>query len=332
MLIGSPSLTPDPGFTANDVLNINSNLNLASQAEYISDGGIDQCAGVNSIGAGFDALQVGASGNGSYNLGGTGSLYFAGSEEIVEQADGAFVQSGGVNNAANFIYMGSLGSDVTGSYTLTNGTLGSASGTMRFTMLQGSFAQSGGVGELGEFDIEGDKLPANAVLSGGSTSAASVYVGGNSEAVDPGTGTLTVSGSGLLSVAGTLTIYNSSSNVHNTVNLEGGTIEAAAYNFDGLSGEFQPPSSLNWVSGTLGILGSVSWTPQSPTTSTGGMFGFEVSLINGQVLAVSGDEYPRPRIQYESSVWRREPGRRKYDSRVSRRLEREFGQQGGCRR
>ena len=121
----------------------------------------------------------------------------------------------------------------------------------------------------------------NYTISGGSANiGGSVYVGGR-EFDAGGTGVLTVSGTGVFSVADTLKVYNTAGT---SVNLNGGTIAAQQLNFNGT------PSLLHWTSGTLNITSDVAFDSFASPTSTSTAFGSALTLNNNQTLLITGNE------------------------------------------
>jgi T5SS/PEP-CTERM-associated repeat protein len=123
------------------------------------------------------------------------------------------------------------------------------------------------------------------VLSGGTaTVAGSVYVGGSSSGAG-GVGVLGVN-EGTMTVNGTLVAYNTSDAFYGPteINLNGGTINTAALNFNGT------PSLLNWTGGTLNITNSVSFDSTAAGTTTGGAFASALTLGSGQTLKITGSE------------------------------------------
>jgi hypothetical protein len=183
-----------------------------------STGTFTQTGGLNSLDQG--GLTVGYSGHGNYVLSGDGTLTIGtlASETIGQNpgSTGTFTQTGGANilNSGS-LYVGDLG---TGAYNLTSGLLNinstaASAGLLLALYGTGTFTQTGGKAQLASdtnLDI-GVYNGANGsyLLSGGTLSVGGgVYVGGGS--VDPGgTGLLTVSNTGQLSVTGTMTVYNS---------------------------------------------------------------------------------------------------------------------------
>jgi T5SS/PEP-CTERM-associated repeat protein len=194
--------------------------------EYVGDkanGTLNQTDGTNTINGG-NSLYVGYGNFGfstpTYNLGGTGLLAATGNEYVGYSAAGNFIQSGGGNQTSG-LYLGYAATYVgTGVYTLSGtGSLTSTGNEYVGFSGIGTFRQSGGVNLTSELDfgyVSGSVGTYS--LSGGTTTVSgSIYVGGSS-AGPGGTGTLTVSDSGQLSVAGTMKVYD-----NGLVNINGGS-------------------------------------------------------------------------------------------------------------
>ncbi|MGA2232240.1 MAG: dockerin type I domain-containing protein, partial [Tepidisphaeraceae bacterium] len=109
-----------------------------------------------------------------------------------------------------------------------------------------------------------------AVSGGTVTLGGNVNVGGSGGGAS-GTGVLTVSAAGILTIGGTLTAFNSGST---SVNLSGGTINVAALNLNG------DLSLLNWTGGTLNFTNGL-------TVGSGGALGSNVTVTSGQTLGVT---------------------------------------------
>src|SRR5262249_35818704 len=90
-----------------------------------------------------------------------------------------------------------------------------------------------------------------------------------------------VSGTGVLSVGTTLTVYNTPGT---SLNLTGGTINAAALNFGGV------PNLFNWTSGKLNITSEVTWDSAAAATSTSASFGSSLTLGPNRTLMITGNE------------------------------------------
>jgi hypothetical protein len=201
--------------------------------EYLGYNGVgvfNQSGGTNSITGGRQLyLGYNAGSTGTYNLSGTGSLSCSSNEYIGDSfGAGIFNQSGGTNTTP-VIYVGYNG-PATGTYTLSGGgTLSCSSAEYVGFDGGGTFNQTGGSNTITAGPTGGGVLYLGVnsnslgeyLLSGGTLTAADIIVGGGSA---PGTGILTVSNTGSLSVTGTLMIPAGSQNV---VNLDGGTTAVA---------------------------------------------------------------------------------------------------------
>jgi autotransporter-associated beta strand protein len=219
---------------------------------YIGSGSFTQSGGTNAVSYGL-LLGTGSGSSGTYNLSGSG-LLSAGTvgEYIGFSGSGSFAQSSGTNAMPSGLYLGT-NSGARGTYNLSGSGLLSVTGTIGQYIGfsgSGSFTQSGGT---------------NAVTSG-------LLLGSSSG----GSGTYNLSGSGLLSVTGTVGEYigyfgrgsftqsggtnavsyglllGSGSGSSGTYNLIGGLLNlagltqgsgSAAFNFSG--GTFQAGSSFS---------------------------------------------------------------------------------------
>jgi hypothetical protein len=188
----------------------------------------NQSGGTNII-SGF--LYVGFNGPCSYTLSGSGSLIVTG-DEYVGNGPGSFRQSGGRNiiNGGNSLFVGynapnaSYMLSCTGSLSVTgNEYIGSG------PQSSGTFNQSGGTNTTSELDLGYDSASTGAyTLTGGTaTTQGGVYVGGSS-AGPGGMGIFSVSDCGQLSVAGTITVYNTG-----RLNINGGSVIAGSISLTG---------------------------------------------------------------------------------------------------
>lgn len=267
---------------------LSGNGSLKTALEYVGyTGGIGyftQSGGTNFVSNG-GSLILGYFGGsaGTYTLNG-GSLSANGGEVVGYDGVGTFSQSGGTNTIpsnSNLIIAEDGSSH--GSY-LLSGTGALLAGNIEYVGAYGvgALTQTGGTnntlglilgqhaGSLGTYTISGG----SAAING------SVYVGG-SDSGPGGVGVLNVSGSGVLGVAGTLVAYNTPGS---SVNLSGGTISAAALNFNGM------PSLFNWTGGALILGSSVVLDSEAPATTTSAAFGPALAVGSNQSLYVLGDE------------------------------------------
>jgi len=165
--------------------------NAGSVGNYLLSGGtLNDDEIVGKAGAGTHTTKAGAhnvngnlvlgqlaTGNGTYNLEGTGTLTVTGSTNVGEAGKGTFNQSGGTHKAADLTLAG------TGpAYNLTNGTV-DITGTTTVGP-NGTFAHTNGTHKVG----------ADLVIGGGFGKAAGKYELGN--------GTLTVTGTTKVGPAG----------------------------------------------------------------------------------------------------------------------------------
>ena len=198
-------------------------------------GSLTESGGNNTIHGGEALTLGGANGStGTYTLSG-GTLSSFGSEYVGYGGTGNFNQSGGTNEIYPYsLYIG-YGTNSNGVYTLSgSGSLITSGNESVGAFGTGSLNQSGGSNSM----IEGGILyiaqyggsSGSYALSGGTLSAANIYVGG-SDAGPGGTGVLTVSGSGDLNApAASITVYNTPGS---GFKVNGGTVSAAALNLMG---------------------------------------------------------------------------------------------------
>jgi hypothetical protein len=267
--------------------------------EYIGYNGsasFTQSGGTNSIlGGNILALGYNAGSSGTYNLSGAAVLTCASNGEAVGyQGTGTFNQTGGTNiigSAANSggLIVGGLPGSGNSVYTL------SGSGSLSVTGIEaigvfttGVFNQTGGTNTIltspspSQLSLGYDPGGSGTYnLSGGSVSVAgNVNVGGNAQSIG-GTGVFNISGGAILTTTGSLVIYNSPGDI---VKLNGGTINAAALDFNGA------PSLLNWISGTINLTSNVTWDSAASNTTTSDAFLNSLTLVANQTLMISGNE------------------------------------------
>jgi len=186
-------------------------IGLSGRGAFIQSGGTNTVTAI--VGLGADTT-----GNGTYDLSGTGSLS-ANQESIGSIGTGTFTQSGGTNTVVTNLSLGSV-SGSSGTYDLS-GT-GGLSATEEFIGFSGRgiFTQSGGTNtvtkglDLGAFGGNGTYD-----LQGGSLSAKSEIIG-----AFPGTGIFTQSG-GTNTVVTDLSL-GSISGSSGTYDLQGGSLSA----------------------------------------------------------------------------------------------------------
>jgi hypothetical protein len=251
---------------------------------WYGTGTLVQSGGTNAINGGTDhGLQVGAAGgsNGMYTLSGTGALTVNGYEIIGYFGNGTFSQTGGTNTVMagtlNYIDIG-YSAGTNGTYSLGGtGVLSNGYQEVVGVFGTGTFNQSGGTNTItGGNDLclaSNGGSTGNFTLSGGSTMVGgNAYVGG-SFAGSGGKGTLTVSGSGALSVNGTLTAYDGHGSA---INLNGGTITTGSINLSG------NPALFNWTAGTLNV------TNGNLSVGSDATLGSTLTLSSAQTLGVAG--------------------------------------------
>jgi hypothetical protein len=236
-------------------------------------------------------LDIGANtGTGNYNL--SGGTITTSSETLGDAGTGIFRQTGGMNSLLGSTANLSLGSQASGDgqYLISAGTISVPAN--EFIAVDGFaiLTQSGGLNQVaGDIIISGDSIDTNHAsgafnLSGGTASAANVYVGYDPISQSAGVNAqLTVSGSGVLICPGTVSVVNLSGNsATQQIQLFGGRIEAGALSFG--VGQFI------YGMGTLELLNPVTFDSAQPFNTTSGVFGSGISLINGQTLQVDGDQ------------------------------------------
>jgi fibronectin-binding autotransporter adhesin len=273
------SLTLGPGQTL-----IEENATGPIGGEFIGStgtGSLTQTGGINNVAGGYNIYLgrfIGSSG--TYTLSG-GLLNASSYETVGDFGAGIFNQSGGTNRVTYGLVLAE-GTTSTAAFTLSGGGLTNyyedfgAFGTSVFTQTAGTSST------LTELDLARGTLgTATYNLSGGSAACGSVYVGGGAAAGAGGTGVLTVSGTGVLTVAAALTAFNTPGTV---INLNGGTINAGALNFNGVQ------SLLNWTSGTLNLTVNVTFDSGAAATSTSAAFGPTLTLAANQTFKVTANE------------------------------------------
>jgi fibronectin-binding autotransporter adhesin len=276
---------------------MNSGSLLTGGIQYVGyqvTGTFTQNGGTNNASAG---LQIGAlaGGSGTYNLGGSGMLTNNNAVEWVgNQGFGAFNQNGGANIVGGGFSLNIGGGSVgNGTYTLNSGTLTAgtvASGSAENVGVtgNGTFNQTGGTNNiLGAAGVNSSASLfiggtsggfGTYMLSGGSTTvAANVWVGSNFFDTG-GSGSLAVSGTGVLTAAGTLTVSNHTATA---ANLSGGTINVGGLNLKG---------PLNWTSGTLNLTTNVTFDSTALVSTTPGAFGQSLALGSNQTFMITGNE------------------------------------------
>jgi T5SS/PEP-CTERM-associated repeat protein len=292
---GAVSISPGNTLTIGNASGSTGTYNLSGSGtltcngtEYVGFGGtgsFNQGGGTNMA---LNGLIVGenAGATGSYTLSG-GTLTVSGNdaEFIGDFGAGNFVQTGGTHNTI-VLYLAAEGAAAVGAYNLSGtGALNATSAEIIGESNTGTFTQSAGVNTTNNLDLGGQSgssgtynLNGGTLLVGNNVVGNGVFVG----AAATGKGVLTVSGAGLMTVFGALTINNNA--LGSAVNLSGGTINAAALNFNGA------PSLFNWTSGTLNLTTSVTFDSGATATSTSAAFGPSLALGVGQTLMVTGDE------------------------------------------
>ncbi len=250
-------------------------------------GNFIQNGGTHNLGSatGFSSLILGQYFDGTYSLSG-GALNVFGVEALGGYLIGTFVQTGGVHNLgsathSDYISIG-VNAGAVGTYLL------SGSGVLNVLGLgesignagTGSFIQTGGTHTVGSMAapaavIIGNFPSGSGTLSLGGTGALSVFgnvcVGGN-DGVPSGKGVLNVSG-GSMSVSNLVKVWDTAGTA---LNLSGGTLSAGSIDMNGNLSRF------NWTGGVLAL------TNSDLTLATGQLVGASVNLPANKGLIVSG--------------------------------------------
>jgi len=159
---------------------------VANQSEYIGlsgNGTFNQSGGTNTIAttSGFFYLGTNAGSTGTYNLSGTGALVSNIHEYIGGSGTGVFNQTGGTNtvNSNNLFYIGFTAGGAGGTYALSAGTLSVAYREIIGSATSGTFNQSGGTNNVGDFLSLGAAATGTGTytLSGGTLTAPSEAIG-----------------------------------------------------------------------------------------------------------------------------------------------------------
>jgi fibronectin-binding autotransporter adhesin len=269
-----------PGSTGTYTLSGTGTFSAGSQyVGYSGTGTFNHSSGTNTV-SGGGIIQVGylGTGTGTYNLSGTGILTGAVIENVGVSGNGYFNQTGGTNTCST-LQVGA--SNNAGVYFLGAGSLTTTGPQFIGNNGTGTFTQSGGTNSAFNMFL-GNAVGATGTynLSGGS-SAVSGNMNVAGDTVPGGTGVLSVSGTGVLTLGGSLVVYNTPGT---SVTLGGGTINTAALNFNGV------PSLLNWTSGTLNLTSNVTWNSAAAGTTTSAAFGSSKSLGSNQTLMITGNE------------------------------------------
>jgi fibronectin-binding autotransporter adhesin len=289
------------------IANLTSSLSLQSgqnlivtSNEYIGGNGsgsgggtgtVTQTGGGNTIFSGALTLGSNPGTTGTYALSGTGSVSVP-TEVIGNLGSGTMNHSGGTNDVTSSLILGQNSSG-TGLYNLSNtaslialseyigggpATSGGGAGTFNQTGGTNTVSGNGAVFAIGSGNGNG-----TFTISGGVTSiTGDGYDGSSLDTYAPtGKGTLTVTGSGLFQVGGTLHVLSGSGSV---INLQGGEIETGALDLQGIY------SQLNWTAGTLALTNTNVALDSTIANSTTNPLGAALSLGSGQALFVSGTE------------------------------------------
>jgi len=254
----------------------NLTVNDGELVGFYGGGSISQTGGINDT----NGLLLGSAvdSTGTYTLH-NGSLTVSYEESVGASGTGYFNQNGGTNTVGVFLKVGDQ-SGSTGTYTLSGtgslNTNGSSSDEYVGFIGTGHFNQMGGTNTVGGYLSVGDESGSTGTytLSGGSVSAANIYVGGDPSVVARGQGTLTISETGSLTTPGALVVYNAAGNALNLIS--GGTINTGSLNLSG------NPSLFNWTTGTLNLTNSDLLV--GPT----GLLGASLNLGAGKALGISG--------------------------------------------
>jgi hypothetical protein len=209
---------------------------------------------------------------------GTGQLLTSNNENVGLNGTGTFTQTGGSNALTSALTVGVF-SGSSGTYNLSGTGILSANEDIVGGNAAGLFNQSGGTNTVNILDVGfNPNSTGTYLLSGGTVNVQTVSVGDG----DPGVkGVLSVSGSGLMNVTGTLMTVNTPGT---GITLSGGTINTAALNVNGTASLFK------WTGGTLGLTAGVTFDSAAASTSTSVAFGSSLTLGSNQTLNVTGNE------------------------------------------
>jgi hypothetical protein len=192
---------------------------------------------------------------------------------------GTFTQTGGMNTAAaHFLNLGQTASGV-GVYTLNAGAL--STGTEYIgaaSTANSSFNQNGGTNTCGTIEIGYFAGSSGTYTLSG---AGNLMTSGSEIVGDQGKGVFFQSSG--TNATQTLIIANGMS-ANGNYTFSGGTLNAAALNFNGA------PARFNWTGGTLNLASSVTWDSAAAGTTTSAAFGPSLVLNNSQALTIAGDE------------------------------------------
>jgi hypothetical protein len=204
-------------------------------------------------------LYLGAynGGVGNYSLSG-GTLLSGSSTYLGVSGNGTFTQTGGTHTVTNNLYLGydsELNGSSTGVYNLGGNSALTAANEYIGYQGHGTFNQTSGTNTVNAnpyFPAYGNIYVGYQAgstgaynLSGGTVTAQNVFLGSGYYYYNNSLGTLSVSGSSVLNVLGTLEVYNSLSGI----TFSGGTINVDTLQLD------VGASQLNWTAGTLHITG-----------------------------------------------------------------------------
>ena len=240
-------------------------------------GTFNQSGGTNGLAGAGLYLGYNSGATGTYNLSASGTLtcsdvlfYYGflnldydityGDEIVGDNGAGTFNQTGGTNTLTNTDGLNiAYANGSTGTYNLSGtGTLTCNNNEYIGLGGAGTFNQTGGTNTAATIYIAANSGSSGTyTLSGGKATAEAVLVGSG------GTGILNVSGSGTLNVTSVLAVNDT---IGCSINFSGGTINAAALDFNGDSSLF------NWTGGNLDLTTSITWDSGAASSSTSDAF------------------------------------------------------------
>jgi T5SS/PEP-CTERM-associated repeat protein len=226
---GEVDLGYNSGTTGNFTLSGSSTLTDTGY-QYVGlygTGTLTQTGGTNTVDADLDVSSRDAA-SGAYYLSGTGTLNVQGNEFAGYSGTALFTQSGGANNVGGYLGIG-FNNDANGSFMLSGGSLGIVQNEIVGYAGTGSFVQSNGASSAAELDLGYTSGSAGTyTISGGTANiSGSAFVGGSGGG-SGGSGDLTVSNTGQLTVVGTLQVWPGS-----RVNINGGSTSVGGLSISG---------------------------------------------------------------------------------------------------
>ncbi len=240
---------------------------------YDGTGTFTQTGGTHAVQSLYLGYYSGSSGSyspsGSYSLSGSSSLSVSGTEYVGYYGTGTFTQSGGTHTVGQ-LYLG-YNYLSNGSYSLSgSGSLSVSGYEYVGNVGTGTFTQTGGTHTVGQKLFVGynSSSVGRYILSGGTVSAGSAYIGGSDTAAG-GIGSVTVAG-GTFTVPGLLKVWNTGA-ATDGLKISGGAVEAGTLDLAGNTSRFMN----NWTGGTLRLTGANQTVSSINASALGGSVGIE---------------------------------------------------------